>query len=328
MNLDVGQSTPPRRDEAPIDALLLGHFLRQVHEHNANANSQSPSECRPLPLHCDVATKLLAEYAWPLFPKTGEKVSPGMLEAFRRTHEFRGPCCFCPLIDGSDRYEETFIGITETFHPEKDLHRGLTGEYVAICSRQRCGYFLRLELFYSLDSLKTQACRRRGYVRRFQELARLPDLLADTNRFGLHQVLDYGATFVRDGKRHGLRAERLEMPRGEKDRLMYTFEKGMAEDEFWRTFVQCPECKIVMLRQGMDLAHKCRIPEANTLKRHHPYYGSRLHSSNLKSPPRLTSASHLAPGLIPGDIPETLTMRSMRMASRSPTPTEVSAPDA
>lgn len=71
----------------------------------------------------------------PYNAESGERVSPSMLEAYQRSHEFRAPCCLCAFIDDGE-YTESEIGIVEAVHPTI-----LTGQYVALCARRRCGYF-------------------------------------------------------------------------------------------------------------------------------------------------------------------------------------------
>ncbi|KAJ3504471.1 hypothetical protein NMY22_g17913 [Coprinellus aureogranulatus] len=306
-----------RHTEVPVDAFVLGHHLRQIHEQNANANVRTPG-CSPVPLHYDVLTRSLTEYSWPADERSGRKIPPNMLESLRRTHVFRGPCCLCPFLNQANHYEETFIGIVEGLHPDVDSSRELSGEYAAVCSRQRCGYFLRLELFYPLNNLKLEVFPKRRNQRDYQQLAHKFDLLGYANRFGLRQVVSYGATIVIDGRRYGPRFERLQMPQDEKDILMRKFEEGMAEAEFWSTFLQCPECKLVLLRQGMLISHKCRVVDENSLKRTHPYF-TRFRSTN----PRITRvAPRILPGVLLGDTPENRTMVSFHR-ERSATPTDI-----
>ena len=63
----------------------------------------------------------------------GERIQPADLIYYRSTYDYRVPCCLC-AIDGSDdeNYTETnvFIQANGTY----------SGEYVAACALNRCGY--------------------------------------------------------------------------------------------------------------------------------------------------------------------------------------------
>lgn len=145
--------------QSPLPSVILGHFIRQVQEHHYRTLVRSP-----LPLHYDTNTRSLSQYPWyyllssspashptylhnllqlrPCDEATGERVPPSMLEAFRRTHDLKGPCCLCPFLDRSNNYAEAFIGIVEVARHELEFsHSEPYGEYVAVCSRWRCGYF-------------------------------------------------------------------------------------------------------------------------------------------------------------------------------------------
>lgn len=63
------------------------------------------------------------------------RVVPSALREYRRSHEFRGPCCLCPLAIPSSEaavYTEAAIFIA-TSGP-------LAGHYVAQCAKDRCEY--------------------------------------------------------------------------------------------------------------------------------------------------------------------------------------------
>jgi hypothetical protein len=67
--------------------------------------------------------------------ETGERVFPSDLLEYRRTHEFRGPCCLCASLDSSDAsvYTEAsiFVAIVGPY----------TGRYVAACATDQCRYW-------------------------------------------------------------------------------------------------------------------------------------------------------------------------------------------
>jgi hypothetical protein len=63
----------------------------------------------------------------------GERVTPSDLEGHRVSHRFRGPCCLCPMLRGDDDFTEAALVL---------VTRGrLSGEYIAKCARNICGYF-------------------------------------------------------------------------------------------------------------------------------------------------------------------------------------------
>jgi hypothetical protein len=70
-------------------------------------------------------------------PVEGERrVPPDALRSYRETHEFLGPCCFCPLLGTQRGIERRFV--------EAAIHVPVVGryagEYVAECTKSRCGY--------------------------------------------------------------------------------------------------------------------------------------------------------------------------------------------
>lgn len=85
-----------------------------------------------------------------------------MLEAFRRTHDFRAPSCLCAFLDDED-YSESVIGIVEVARGNADGNHDsiMNGQYVAACARQRCGYFRKfcLESGWMKVSLTPIKCR-------------------------------------------------------------------------------------------------------------------------------------------------------------------------
>jgi hypothetical protein len=140
--------------QTPDLSILLSHFLRQVESYHIHTPTRSP-----LALHYDERTRSLIEYPWwvcsfsgsftvltylvsfarPINPDTKQRVPPSELEAFRRTNRFRGPSCLCAFLDGGD-YTEARIGIVESIERSGERSQ-LHGEYVAVCAKQRCGYY-------------------------------------------------------------------------------------------------------------------------------------------------------------------------------------------
>ncbi|TEB15350.1 hypothetical protein FA13DRAFT_1805057 [Coprinellus micaceus] len=262
--------------------------------------------------------------------ETQRMVAPSMLEAFRRTHIFRPPCCLCPFLDDSNNYAEAFIGLVEAAHHEPNE---LRGEYVAVCSRQRCEYLLRLEIFYQLPHLMFINCTKRSRPLPPRALTHWSDLQRSTGRSGLHQIIN-GSTIVGGGHE---RLATMDQDQPEKARLkfMQSLIDGVSEHEFWLTFIQCISCKVVMIRRDAFSVHKCKSPE-NTRGRldrgtHHyrPYpSGTPSHPAPacLHSP-RIVSGRLLT---LIGDAPETRPMASIQGGlrdateiQRSLTPTDI-----
>lgn len=62
------------------------------------------------------------------------RIEPWDLRQHRKTHQFLGPCCLCPKVDPNqpDFVEAAIFPVP----------RGvISGEYIATCARNRCGYF-------------------------------------------------------------------------------------------------------------------------------------------------------------------------------------------
>jgi hypothetical protein len=69
---------------------------------------------------------------WNLRPvdDQGERVPPSELELYRQDHEFLLPCCLCAYSDA--KYTECAVYLM--------LGGPLTGTYVAVCAKSKCGY--------------------------------------------------------------------------------------------------------------------------------------------------------------------------------------------
>lgn len=137
------------------------HFLRRIQAAHFKTRNSAPTI-----LHWSPNKKDLEVWFWCLIflshrrgtPAHGfnrptdsnrQRIAPSELEAHRRTHEFRSPCCLC-AADGThpsgfdSSYIESQIGLVRT-HPDhlRQTEYGrynLNGEYVAVCAQRRCGY--------------------------------------------------------------------------------------------------------------------------------------------------------------------------------------------
>jgi hypothetical protein len=83
-------------------------------------------------------------------PVQGQRrVTPDAWCDYRKSHEFLGPCCLCPLLTPAStepRFIEAAIYIP--------ILGRYTGEYVAACAKSRCGY-----IGQSLFTLEIEASR-------------------------------------------------------------------------------------------------------------------------------------------------------------------------
>ncbi|KAJ3533282.1 hypothetical protein NMY22_g7399 [Coprinellus aureogranulatus] len=303
--------------QTPDIGCLLSHFLRQVEGHHVKTPSRSP-----LALHYQPKTQSLAEYPWPLDPTTKRRIPPSELEAFRRTHIFTGPCCLCSYLEGGG-YTEARIAIVSTAKAgiggETHLGAsGIGGEYVAVCARQRCGYFLCLERFYPLDGLRLRVCRKRAAPLPVEDLS-IVSILGKESKGGGGLVQIIGDTFAR-GPGDLLRQFDIEARKKAHLRRVKVFGDGVPQDMFWGMFVQCIACKLVMFADCCS-THTCQHQLSNVSidmdlsSRHHPYHPRPLRVSRFGS--RF--------GRSIGDHPEVTRARSLRL---SPVPTEVDHEDA
>ena len=64
----------------------------------------------------------------------GERVTPSDLIEYRRSHDFKGPCCLCASLDADlASYTESSIFLA-TCRPS-------SGKYVAACATGQCRYW-------------------------------------------------------------------------------------------------------------------------------------------------------------------------------------------
>ncbi|KAJ3549641.1 hypothetical protein NMY22_g799 [Coprinellus aureogranulatus] len=291
--ISVGIFTLNQYLSSCVDAMSeqkLSYFVHQIRIHHY----RTPSRCAA-PLHYDSKIKNLVEFSWPCDAESGQRIPPSMLQEHQQSHDFRPPCCLCSFLDDVD-YTESVIGIVDTGSNTSaagESNSTMNGQYVALCSRRRCGYVLCLERFYLINGLRLQVNRKRDLyyhldwtapesISPSQELncfSDTPDLGVSVpghhNRGGpLFQLM------VPAPPQHGEFLQPiLEVPAGlcelpapsnlanyghtkpkmsEKSarKFMRDLMHGMAEDIFCRTFAQCLICKAVVMQKGMAL-HRC-----------------------------------------------------------------------
>ena len=64
--------------------------------------------------------------------QTGERVPPSDFDGYRVNYDFRAPCCLCANDAVGGRYTESAVFLA--------LDGKYTGEYVAGCASDTCGY--------------------------------------------------------------------------------------------------------------------------------------------------------------------------------------------
>ncbi|TEB15351.1 hypothetical protein FA13DRAFT_1721217 [Coprinellus micaceus] len=228
---------------APALAPMMADFIRQIQDYHRPTPTRAA-----YPLHYDTKTQALVEFPWPYDPESGQRIAPDMLEAYQKSHEFRAPCCLCAFIEGK-AYSKSEIGIVDGGRATV-----LTGQYVALCSSRRCGYFVCLEWFYTMDGLMLQTCRKRDHPLPSKESAHFSDSLdlsRPLNPASLTPMVP--AT----GTPKNLRLIKPAMPKKAMEELFWDLAHGVSWETFASTFAQCLVCKAIVLREGMFSQHRC-----------------------------------------------------------------------
>ncbi|KAI1784129.1 hypothetical protein LXA43DRAFT_1101727 [Ganoderma leucocontextum] len=102
-------------------------------------------------LQFDSERQVLRSWLWPK-EHSGALVAPENLREHRTSHDFLGPCCFCPAFPG-----ENTVGFVEAAM----LDRG-DGEFVAICPADNCGYLVFLGRIFQRGNMPTVTYLKRG----------------------------------------------------------------------------------------------------------------------------------------------------------------------
>ncbi|KAH6885584.1 hypothetical protein BKA70DRAFT_1444977 [Coprinopsis sp. MPI-PUGE-AT-0042] len=168
----------------------LDHYILRIQAAQAHT-AYSPPEI----LHWDEAKNDLGAWLWPANPETGERIAPSDLEAHRRTHHFKAPCCLC-AIRLEEAYVEAKIGLVAVASdaPKPEVN----GEYVAQCALDRCGYFVPVERFYARKVLQTKAYAKRAVPLAAEQLVYISDLRCSTETsLGLVQALPSNGIWMR-----------------------------------------------------------------------------------------------------------------------------------
>ncbi len=92
--------------------------------------------CEGLTLHC---------FCRPV-KADGQRIPPEKLLQYRKTHEYLGPGCLCPLLEPLTGYKEAAIYLTVD-----GLYKG---EYVAECADDRCDYLSQSPFSHPRPTMK------------------------------------------------------------------------------------------------------------------------------------------------------------------------------
>jgi len=96
-------------------------------------------------LHYDYESGDLRPWFWPV-AENGQRVTPSDLLNHRLSHQFRVPCCLCAYNTTTAIYTESAIYLA--------IQGEFSGEYVAGCATDSCGYLICLERMYSRRGLQ------------------------------------------------------------------------------------------------------------------------------------------------------------------------------
>ncbi|KAF6740855.1 hypothetical protein DFP72DRAFT_864736 [Ephemerocybe angulata] len=239
-----GASSPKNRTQ---------HFRRIIEARHIRTTSSSL-----IIYHWSSIRRKLEEWCWPCDDESGARIPPHGLQDHRRTHSFRAPCCLCAYLDGEE-YTEAAISIVETIPmPDDDPDRNRTtmnGEYVATCATDRCGYFISLERFYTINGIRVKLYEEREHELSEEELMNITSVEESfRGGDGLFQVMP---NVMRRASKKVLEIEDVTtMIKGNKS-LMVELAAGIKEQQFFTLFVQCSLCKVIMLREPFSVFHLC-----------------------------------------------------------------------
>ncbi|KAH6866071.1 hypothetical protein BKA70DRAFT_1454529 [Coprinopsis sp. MPI-PUGE-AT-0042] len=245
---------------------LLHSFLRRIKLLHDYKLPRPLKFCQVL--HFDHEYNNIVPWFWPVYDTddnavqvnpalVNARVTPDDLEEYRRCHFFLAPCCLCAYINGV-RYTETRIVVSDTSGEDNG------GTFIAECAQRRCGYSVCLELFYTFPGLR---------LRKYERRARPLDFAAHVAREGVDtHTLEDGAVgllkpilSIHQGKRKFDVVDLSASPMAlRKKRLRQLGTTGISEVAFWDTFVQCFQCKKIVLKDTAPGLHHCTA--ANTMQ--------------------------------------------------------------
>ncbi|RXW19048.1 hypothetical protein EST38_g6803 [Candolleomyces aberdarensis] len=210
----------------------MEHHLRQV-----EARHLCTPTSNPVILHWDIILRKLVEWLWPCDPQSGALIPPTTRK------------CYTP----------SRISIVEVVKNEDGTPSVLNGEYVASCASSRCGYFVCLERYYTLDGIKVRAYPKRAVPltgeRMDSALSRVEPSFSGGE--GLHQVMPSRIMHNHGRAPSGLVSTDLSTSLRKRCTVIRDLALGLPERRFWSLFVQCSLCKTVVLREPFSAFHEC-----------------------------------------------------------------------
>ncbi|RXW16681.1 hypothetical protein EST38_g9171 [Candolleomyces aberdarensis] len=250
---------PPASVRAARLPLMQHRVLEAAHEFAGS--KLSPAYI----LHWVAQHNDLRMWPWPADAE-GNRVPPDELPAYKLTHYFLGPCCFCAYLDDTVGYSEARIQLLEFVNTNRNdpNRRPFIGEWVAECAREdSCGYF---ERFFACKVLLTKKYRKRDKPTKsidtvFDFLKSDEEKLLCGAETGLRRIF----TPHTDDENLSRSANKLKRIREEfpedvekiESQIDFLWGEGLSASEFWKLFVQCARCGFVMAKHRYPYSHRC-----------------------------------------------------------------------
>ncbi|KAG1779651.1 hypothetical protein EV702DRAFT_1043571 [Suillus placidus] len=142
--------------------------------------------CRFSLLHYDSSSKTMVDWCWPA-DGDGKKIPPSDLEKHRDEYDFRYPCCLCADGGGRGTYTEAAV------YPwwNKTMR---TTCWNTRCASDRCGYQVKMDMYFQLARLVAYQYPRREWT--FREQTELLNELDSSVGDGI-SVKDFRILFKR-----------------------------------------------------------------------------------------------------------------------------------
>ncbi|KZP19821.1 hypothetical protein FIBSPDRAFT_955088 [Athelia psychrophila] len=104
-------------------------------------------------LHYDMRTGDLKIFWCPAY--CGTSIDICNWDKYRKMHDFRYPCCFCPAEAPEDSMQYTECKVL--LASKGSSSRRDTGKWIALCAERRCGYYVCLEDCYQAAGFQSKA---------------------------------------------------------------------------------------------------------------------------------------------------------------------------
>ncbi|TEB36976.1 hypothetical protein FA13DRAFT_1787262 [Coprinellus micaceus] len=250
---------------------LVAQFLYQVQIAHVRTRDREPT-----PLHFDPETGAMVQYLWPVDPANGERLAPSEFVSHSRT-------------------SSSLLFVRLPRWGSEPVH-----------------FEWRDCLPCATDSDAGTFCAWKGFIPCVgiplaPQDALPPAKVEDSFRVGdgLFQVM---TDAVIRGKRNSRALQGVKPQKEVRQAVVGELTKGVSEERFWATFVQCLFCKKITFRETFGVNHICCVEESNRNKpqRYNPYVTpvqkagptrSRAMASRLQTTYTLASISSPAPTL-------------------------------